>query len=415
MKIIEKIINGIPVTFIKTKKFKSIAGVLCFDSFVTEEKMTTGPLLRDVLIYSTKKFDTPEKLNINSLENFGAAIGANAYRIGNMYTNSFYFQTLEDKYTEAGNLDNVIDTFCEIIFNPNVENGSFEEKDFKNRKKRIKESYERLKENQRAYAEYRVVKHLNKNKAYSYELDLDILNEITPKSLYENYNSMINNSRVSLLIIGDIDENDDGYNKIINRVKSNTNHKFDMYISNDDEEQKDDIIETSTGTQAVLHNLYYLKNMSKYELDYVLPIYRIIFGGSSSRLFNTVREEHSLAYYCFARTEKDDAILEVIAGIEEKNYGKAIKIIEEEKNKMNKVTEEEIKNAKKELISSLLESQDDILNIISRKKNEIDFNLPNMSEYINKINNVKKEEVENINNKIHLGFRYFLKGSDNNG
>ena len=38
MKIIEKIINGIPVTFIKTKKFKSIAGVLCFDSFVTEEK-----------------------------------------------------------------------------------------------------------------------------------------------------------------------------------------------------------------------------------------------------------------------------------------------------------------------------------------------------------------------------------------
>ena len=416
MEIINRVINNVNVTFIKTKKFKSIAGVLCFESFATRKKMTTRTFLRNMLVYNTKKFPTNEDLNTNCLENFDASFGANSYRTGDIYTNSFYFKTLEDEYTEEGNLENVIDTFCEIIFNPNIKNEEFDKKSFDNRKKKLREFYERIKENQRDYAEHRIIKFLNQNKEYSYQFELEELEKITPSSLYEEYKEMIEQSKVNLLLVGNIDENDKVYEKITSKVKNNVNHNFKLYINNDDEEKKEDIIETSTGTQAVLHVLYYLKNMTDYEINYVMPIYKMIFGGAgSSRLFNELREKNSLAYYCFARLEKDDNTLEVIAGIEEKNYDKAIKIIDGEFNKMNVVSEEEIECAKKELISSLLESQDNILNVISRKKVEQVYNLPDCDGYIKQLESVSKEEVENIHKKIQLGFRYFLKGSDNNG
>ena len=63
--------------------------------------------------------------------------------------------------------------------------------------------------------------------------------------------------------------------------------KEDFYKYNDKE-----IIEKADGTQSVLHMVCYLKNITDYELHYVLPLYKSILGNSgSSRLFNTVREE----------------------------------------------------------------------------------------------------------------------------
>lgn len=415
MKVIKKMINNIPVTFIKTKKFKSIAGALYFTSSATNEKITTRALLRDILIYNTKKYPTNEELNINCLENYDAYYGVSSSRTGNSFTNSFCFRTLEDEYTKKGNLKKVIDTFCEIIFNPNVKNNGFDKKSFETRQKKIKESYEKLKENQRAYAEHRILNYLNQNKAYSYKLSLETLNKITPESLYEEYLDMINNSYVSLIIVGNVDENDSVYEKIPNNIKTNIKYHLDLYINNDDEKEKENVKETANGTQNVLQLIYYLKNMNHYELNYVMPIYKMILGGGgSSRLFDSVREKNSLAYYCFARYEKDDNILEVITGIEKENYEKAIKIIKEEKDKMSSISEEELENAKKELVSSLLESQDNIFNVMGRKRTEDVFNLPSIEEYLEKLNDVNKEEVENINKKVQLGLCYFLQGSDNN-
>ena len=207
MEIINRVINNVNITFIKTKKFKSIAGVLCFESFATRKKMTTRTFLRNMLVYNTKKFPTNEDLNTNCLENFDASFGANSYRTGDIYTNSFYFKTLEDEYTEEGNLENVIDTFCEIIFNPNIKNEEFDKKSFDNRKKKLREFYERIKENQRDYAEHRIIKFLNQNKEYSYQFELEELEKITPSSLYEEYKEMIEQSKVNLLLVGNIGSN----------------------------------------------------------------------------------------------------------------------------------------------------------------------------------------------------------------
>lgn len=416
MNVINKNINGINVTFIKTNKFKSVYGSLIFKSIVTKEKMTYGALLRNVLMESTKKYNTNEKLNINTLENYDAYYSAENARIGNYYFNRFNFSTLEDKYTKEGNLKNVLDTFCEIVFNPNVNGDAFDEESFKINYERLKLSIEKRKENQRSYAEERMLKCLDQNMPYTFDKDMDVLNSITKESLYDYYKDMINNSNVSLIIVGNI-EDENAFNDIVNKIKNNKEFDKDLYISNDDlNASYKDIKEIGYGTQNVLYLVCYLKNMNAYELNYVMPLYRIILGGSgNSRLFDNVREKNSLAYYCFARLEKDDNLLEIITGIEKENYEKSLKIIKEELKKMDKITDEELDVAKKELISSLLESQDYIENLASRYHIEVMYDLPNIDEFIKKISEVTKEEVENINKKVVLKLSYFLKEGEKDG
>ena len=140
--------------------------------------------------------------------NGDAYYNASVSRLGNYITNSFFFGSLSDDYTEKGNLEKVIDTFCEIIFNPNVTDKKFEDESFNLNYKRMKTAYERRMENQRTYAELRLLKHLNQEKAYSYDMDIESLEKITPNSLYDEYLDMLNNSMVSLIVVGDVDEND---------------------------------------------------------------------------------------------------------------------------------------------------------------------------------------------------------------
>ena len=416
MKITKKVINNIPVTILKTNKFKSVTGTIYFKSPATKKNITYRRMLRNILMESCNKYDTHEKLYINSLENYDSYYSSSAGRFGNYIINSFTFATLIDKYTKEGNLNNVIDTFCEIIFNPLIKNKGFDNETFDIIKKTYKSSLEKIKEDSSSYAERIVLKNLNQKKAYTFMSEIEYLDEMTPNSLYDEYVYMMENSEVELVISGDIDENSDIINTITSKVKVNKKYSNDLIIKNDDE--CDDLIiksDVGYGTQNILTIVMYLKNISDFELNYVAPIYRIILGGASgARLFDTIREKYSLAYYVFARLEKDDSLMQVIMGIEKENYEKAKDLCFDVIKSMNKVSEKEIREAKKTIITSLLDSQDSILNLTSRQHNANLFNLPDIDTFINNLNKVNKSDVENFANKLKPNLCYFLKGESSN-
>ncbi len=417
MEILKKEINNIPVTIIKTNKFKSIAGKLYFKSPITKEKMTYRAVLRSILLESCKMYNTPEKLYIKALENYDAYYSASSSRYGNYHINSFSFSSLIDKYTEDGNLDEVVNTFCEIIFNPLVENNAFDKETFNLIVSTNKANLEKIKESSDMYAERMTYKNLNQNKPYTFMSEIKYLDEMTPESLYKDYLSMLEESEIELVLAGNIEFNNSIIEKITSKIKNNKIYDNKLIITNDDE--KDELIrvkDKASGTQNILNIIMYLKNVSDYELNYVAPLYRIILGGGSfSRLFKIIREENSLAYYSFARLEKDDSLMAVMMGIEKENYDKAFKLTCKVIDGMKKINEKELKEAKKTLISSLLESQDSINNVIGRYHNAKLFDLPDIDLFIEKINDVKIEEVECFSKKIKPNLSYFLEGEKTNG
>lgn len=412
MKTLKRIINNVPVTILKTNKFKSVAGKLYFKSPITKEKMSYRLILRNILMESCKKYDTEEKLYKKSLENYDAYYSASSSRIGNYHITSFSFGTLKDEYTEQGNLNEVINTFCEIIFNPLVKNNAFDKETFDIILNTKKAALEKVKENSETYSERMTYKNLNSKKPYTYMSEIKYLDELTPSKLYRDYLNMLNDSEIKLILAGDIDFDNEIITKITSNIKNNKVFKNKLLINNDDEKEGIKVIkEKGNGTQSILNLVMNLKNVSEYELNYVAPLYRIILGGGAfSRLFSVIREENQLAYYSFSRYEKDDALMLAIMGIEKENFDKAYDLTLEVINSMKKISEKELVNAKETLITSFLEQQDSILNIVSMQHNKELFNLPDSDLFIEKINGVLVSEIESFASKVKPCLGYFLEG-----
>lgn len=412
MEILKKTINNVPVTIIKTDKFKSVAGRLYFKSPVTREKMTSRAVLRNILLDSCKKYDTSEKLYIKSLECYDASLYASSSRVGNYYITSFTFSTLIDKYTKEGNLKDVIDLFCEIIFNPLVSNFAFDQDTFDLIYETKKSALEKIKEDSSSYIERQVLKNLDKNKAYTYMSDLKYLNKITSKSLYDDYLDMINNSSVSLVLAGDIDFDNPIIDIITSKIKKNKKFDAKLLIDNDKEKIENKVItEDFFGTQNIINYVLYLKNLTDFERNYVAPLYRIILGGGvSSRLFSIIREENKLAYYSFARYEKDDSLMYIIMGIEKENFDKAYNLTNKIIDEMKNISDEEVLYAKRSYITSYMELQDKITNVIGSYNKLNLFDIKDDNELIENINKVTKEDIEKFASKVYPHLCYFLKG-----
>ncbi len=412
MKILKREVNNVPVTIIKTNKFKQVAGRLYFKSPVSKSTITNRMMLRNMLMESCKKYDTSEKLYIKSLECYDASLYASSSRVGNYHITSFTFSTLIDKYTKEGNLKDVIDLFCEIIFNPLVSNSAFDQDTFDLIYETKKSALEKIKEDSGSYIERQVLKNLDENKAYTYMSDLKYLDKITSKSLYDDYLDMINNSSISLVLAGDIDFDNPIIDIITSKVKKNKKFDVKLLIDNDNEKEENKVItEDFSGTQNIINYVLYLKNLTDFERNYVAPLYRIILGGGvSSRLFSIIREENKLAYYSFARYEKDDSLMYIIMGIEKENFDKAYKLTNKIIGEMKNLSEEEVEHAKKSYITLYEESQDKITNIIGSYNKLNLFDIKDDNELIENINKVTKKDIEKFASKVYPHICYFLKG-----
>lgn len=412
MKILKREVNNVPVTIIKTDKFKQVAGRLYFKSPVSKSTITNRMMLRNMLMESCKKYDTSEKLYIKSLECYDASLYASSSRVGNYHITSFTFSTLIDKYTKEGNLKDVIDLFCEIIFNPLVSNFAFDQDTFDLIYETKKSALEKIKEDSSSYIERQVLKNLDENKAYTYMSDLKYLNKITSKSLYDDYLDMINNSSVSLVLAGDIDFDNPIIDIITSKIKKNKKFDAKLLIDNDKEKIENKVIkEDFFGTQNIINYVLYLKNLTDFERNYVASLYRIILGGGvSSRLFSIIREENKLAYYSFARYEKDDSLMYIIMGIEKENFDKAYKLTNKIIDEMKNISDEEVWYAKRSYITSYMELQDKITNVIGSYNKLNLFDIKDDNELIENINKVTKEDIEKFASKVYPHLCYFLKG-----
>lgn len=412
MKILKREVNNVEVTIIKTDKFKQVAGRLYFKSPVLKSTITNRMMLRNMLMESCKKYDTSEKLYIKSLECYDASLYASSSRVGNYHITSFTFSTLIDKYTKEGNLKDVVDLFCEIIFNPLVSNFAFDQDTFDLIYETKKSALEKIKEDSGSYAERQVLKNLDENKAYTYMSDLKYLNKITSKSLYDDYLDMINNSSISLVLAGDIDFDNPIIDIITSKIKKNKKFDAKLLIDNDKEKIENKVItEDFLGTQNIINYVLYLKNLTDFERNYVAPLYRIILGGGvSSRLFSIIREENKLAYYSFARYEKDDSLMYIIMGIEKENFDKAYNLTNKIIDEMKNISDEEVLYAKRSYITSYMELQDKITNVIGSYNKLNLFDIKDDNELIENINKVTKEDIEKFASKVYPHLCYFLKG-----
>lgn len=417
MKYLKKEYPSYNLHLIQSNKFKSTYIEVIFSEDFNKENITYNNFLSSIMTYSTKKHNTRPKYSKKMEDLYASSICASCYRLGKVLNVDFNMRVLNDKYSEKGLFEDAVDFLHEVIFSPNVSNDAFDKEGFKVINNHIKSQIERLKENQRNYAQLKLLELFDSNSPFSYNIrgDLDTLNKITPNNLYDYYKKFIKCNVIDIYVIGDIDF-DYTEKVIVNKFKfDNKLKEFPNPIIEYKNHRKKimEVIESDNTNQSKLAIACTIENMTKYEKDYVLNLYNIILGGSAdSKFFKNIREKYSMCYYVSSSANKLDNILLISSGINKENYSKMMILINKEMSDMKKgeFSDEEIEKAKKYYISSLEEIEDNPNQIIASYYAMDRLNVDDIETRKKKMRKVTKEEIISLANKVYIDTVYLLGG-----
>ena len=404
---------------IKTDKFKTVNVKVIFSKAVEKENITIQNFLGDMLTYSCKKYNTQKDFSIAMQDLYAIKIFSSSYRLGKLYNTDINATFLNEKYTEKGMFEKSLELLREVVFNPNIEDNAFESSSFDVIKKSNLNQIKSVKENLRKYSLIKMLETMDDNEVFSYHGYgyIEDLEKITKENLYEYYLEFINKTKVDIYVLGDIDF--EKTKKIVNKLFKFPTFKMknnDLVITHKKiRKVPKEAFEQMDISQSKLSVGCKIEDISEYEKNYCLPIYSMILGGgSSSKLFTSVREKNSLCYYISASANKLDNILFITSGIGAKNYDKCIKLIKEEMKNMEKgkISEDELEKAKIQYITLLDELYEDPYQIISYYYSMQFLNKDDYNKRKQNINLISYDDIKRISKKIHLDTIFLLKGND---
>ena len=426
----QNIKQGITLHLIDTEKFKTNLIAIFISTPLTKENVTKNAVLSSVLRRGTANLPTQEKISKKLEEMYGADFNCGLDKIGDNHVLKLYLESINDKFLpQEGEkmLKESIDIITDIALNPIIEKESFKQEYIEQEKENIKKIIEAKKDNKARYAMFRCIEEMYKGKPtgiykFGYVEDLENINA---KNLYEYYKNLINECKIDIFVSGSLEnidvkeivQNNENIQKLNERQA-----KYIQIITEKREKPKEErkVEEVLDVTQGKLIMGYDIvlddKDIQNENIKYEAMLYNALLGGSAnSKLFQNVREKASLAYSASSAYMKDKSNIFAICGIEMTNYEKAVEIIKEQIEDMRngEFTEEEIENSKQGIISSIVSMDDeqDTL-IIYFLGQELGLSSVDLKQYIQKIQNVNKEQIENIAKKVKLNTIYFLKGKE---
>lgn len=410
--------DNITYHLINTDRFKQISIVLFLTKEFDKESIVYGNLLTNNLMYSSKKYNTKNKIVKEGENNYGAKISSTYGIIGKCESFAFSLEFVNPKYTDNKYLDKTLNFFKEVILNPNVEDGKFNLDYFNVIKNEAIANSKQVKENPNLFAsiKYAEIMYKGTPSEYSSVPSEEDINKVTPKSLYNYYHKLFNGEcKVDICILGEVEDSIiDRIHNSFKIIKSN-NKKLTFSIKSKMLKEVKEKIDSLSFNQSRLYLGYKFNDMSYHELNHVMKVYNTILGTmNDSILFNIVREANSLCYTIGSYVSKYNPSLTIYAGINKSNYEKTIDLIKKCVSDMSdkKVVKRLFDSAKKTINTYLNNYYDDSVAQINNYYNgEFEFieDIETLKENINK---VSVEEVIEINKKIHLSTIYMMKGDN---
>ncbi|HEY8363454.1 MAG TPA: pitrilysin family protein [Tissierellaceae bacterium] len=408
--------SGINLNLIKTDKFKSNLLSFYFLRPLTREEVTKNALLPLVLKRGTMELKTNLEIQKKLEENYGANLSVAINKRGEKHVLRFSVETINGEY--INNKEYIYDVFNllkSIIFNPLLEEGYFKKSYVEQEKENLKRKIESRINDKRSYAIDRCIEEMCKNERFGiYPLgSIEDLPKIDEEILYKHYKKVIETSPIEIFFVGNYDDDMVLYMKemaniergeiidipreqIISRVKTKN-----MVYEDLDVNQGKLVLGFRTGIPYE-DRLY----------NGLLVGSDILGGGPNSKLFKTVREKESLAYYITSTVFKYKSILLVDGGIEFENFEKTIDIIKEqiEEIQQGNFSEDDIEISKESLKSSTRSIKDSIFliseyffsQILSNDKRTLD-------EVIADIDKVTKGEIVEAMSKLTIDTIYFMR------
>lgn len=403
---------------IETKKFKTVTVKINLKRPLKKDEIAIRSMLGNVMLESTKTYPSKRYMAIATENLYGLSCNMKNYRSGNYAIMTLSSSFLDEKYTESGMVKKSLQFLMDILCHPNVNHNAFDQKTFDICKQWQKEYIESYNENPKRYANKRLAEVMDPDAPFSYPScgTIEEVENITPETLYEYYQSVMKSDIVDIFICGDVN-GDEIKNFLLSECEIKTMKKpgGDHILQHKKFRKRCKIVKEKRDiAQSLLLFGCKIDHPTEYERKYVLGLYNYLLGaGGDSRLYRTVREQHSLCYSIYSSPSGIENLMKIQAGIDASNYKKATDLIRKEMKKIasGDVTDEEIEKYITVYLASCKEIEDSPYDLISLYSAHEYLKNDTLEEKEREVLKLNKEMLINFAQKVKLDTIYFLEGN----
>ena len=415
-----QIAEGVYFNTIFDNRFKTSRIAVTMLVGLDKDKVAANAIVPNILTRSCKAYPTYFEFSQKLDMLYGTSITGINSKMGDFQALTLYAVGIDDKYSLDGESVNkeMAEIICDVLFDPNVENGEFKEEDFKQEQRQLIEAIDAQFNNKRAYSMKRFLEVMFKDEKYGinkYGTKEQVL-ALTSKDAYNAYLEIIKTAKVEIMCLGSNDNDD---------VCRLFKEKFSS-IERDFAEGENVVVPRATEVKEQTDRLdvEQSKLILGFRTDCAEPSDKVsgmkltsaVLGGTAhSKLFNNVREKLSLCYYCSSAYDSNKGLLYIESGVQKENIEKAKAAILNEIEEMKKgnITDEEMTSTKLSLCNKYMTSVDSPSGTQAWYLAQMLKGKPiSPQEQAELINAVTKEQVVAAANKLTLDTVYVLTKND---
>ena len=399
--------RGVNLHFIKSTKFKTNKIKLRFSAPMSPSTVAERVLVSSILETANAVYPTSQLFRERLASLYGSNYSTSVSKRGLVHYVDINVSFVRDSFLSRKNAltTEMVEFIKASLLSPLVDQKGFESSIFEIEKKNIIHELESEIENHFYHT------HLELNKLFS---SLDLMKQVTPETSFSVFQKMLKEDKIDIFFIGD-------FNEVAMQEQFSqfgfTDREQDLLLDYQQPFSKilREGIEQKEANQSILEMGYHFPIQYGDTSHIPLIVMNGLLGGyAHSKLFVEVREKASLAYTVSSTMDIFSGMLRVYAGIDRKNRNKAMTLINRQVAdlKRGKFSEEELQQTKNMLKNSALLSQDrqnalletTYLSAVLGKK------FLRVDEWLEVMENVKKEDIVLAANTLKLQAMYFMEG-----
>ena len=317
---IRNICNGVRLVCVNSDKYKT-ATIAVKMAVPLDENAAVNAVMVKLLKRSCKAYPDFSKISARFDELYGAMFSAYSSKIGDAQVLSLNCVCVDDRFSLDGEsvITNSCDLLLEMLFNPNVKNKSFGNKNLSLEKRFLIESLIEEKNNKISYASDRCIQLMFKDEPYGLNPNGTIENvkKIKIPDVYTAWQNVMKKAVFQITVIGNVDidklsvmfaEKFSSIERSPYKIKTKYRVRGTKFI------REEENIPVNQGKLVIG---YRAGTKSRSDNRFAVTVMNDIFGGGVySRLFTVIREKMSLAYYCSSGYRSDKGIILVQSGID---------------------------------------------------------------------------------------------------
>lgn len=414
----KNIARGVRISYIEAKKFKTNYLTFNIIAPLSKETVHFNAMIPSILMRGSKEYPSTQALNKQCQFLYSTDISIKNLTVGEYQVFGVCANTLSNRFVNDMDLNGeVVNFICEIIFNPYLVNGAFDEEFVKEKKKNLIDAIKAKINDKGSYAMNRLLEEMCKDEVLSISRlgRIEDVETITPTSLYDAYVYALKSYPIEIHFVGngDFDKIAEEFAKAFSKIEREPIELPTIPIVTEVKEVKE-IVDTENVSQGKLV-LGFRTCYSPEEQNYhVMQLFNEIYGCSpTAKLFLNVREKMSLCYYCHSRVAQRGGIMTVSSGIEAKNKEIAQQAIIDQLEQIQRgeISCEELESAKKSIKNGYRQIYDSLSSMSAWVFNRgLSGSYTTPEEECEKIDGVTVSEIMELAKRFKLDTVYFLKG-----